>query len=534
MLKLVSSVFLILMVTGCDSDNTDYVTDPNTDEEVIAEPIEDIVEDPIEAVIEPIEDTSEYAVERTQLLALGNLTDAPAIRDETGALTTIQAGDFKTIYFDVLDYLGDPTRAYAWIGIPETAAASSPVPAVVLVHGGGGTAYSEWVEQWTERGYAAIAIAVEGQTDEENETGGWKQHEWAGPARTGIYNNIDYPLEEQWMYHAVADTIIANSLMRSLEFIDNEHVGLTGISWGGVISATVMGIDSRFDFIIPIYGCGDMDNADNWWGDTLSTKALYQEVWDPMQRMESATMPSLWISFPEEANFPIERQAISYRGTPGERLVTLVSGMGHSHKRGWLAEESYDFADSIIANDSPWIAQTYLANTDGEALVKFVTEATLSGADLISTSDEGVTTDRTWTTTSASLEDNGSGEWQVSATLPADVTGWYISVYSGDLVVSSGYQGDEGGTDISPYMKVNEGSWQNVDYLKVSVGDEISFAPHPNTTGSWHWTGPNSFTASNRTPNIENMQSVNAGNYIATYTDADGYKTLRTFTVDVD
>ena len=43
--------------------------------------------------------------------------------------------------------------------------ADSPVPGVVLVHGGGGTAFSEWVTEWTNRGYAAISIAVEGQTD---------------------------------------------------------------------------------------------------------------------------------------------------------------------------------------------------------------------------------------------------------------------------------------------------------------------------------------------------------------------------------
>ena len=39
-----------------------------------------------------------------------------------------------------------------------------------------------------------------------------------------------------------------------------------GVSWGGVITSTVMGIDSRFAFAIPTYGCGHMADAENHWG----------------------------------------------------------------------------------------------------------------------------------------------------------------------------------------------------------------------------------------------------------------------------
>ena len=34
---------------------------------------------------------------------------------------------------------------------------------MVLVHGGGGTAFAEWVKAWTSRGYAAIAMDTCGQ-----------------------------------------------------------------------------------------------------------------------------------------------------------------------------------------------------------------------------------------------------------------------------------------------------------------------------------------------------------------------------------
>ena len=34
-------------------------------------------------------------------------------------------------------------------------------PAVICVHGGGGTAFPAWVQAWVDRGYAAIALDME-------------------------------------------------------------------------------------------------------------------------------------------------------------------------------------------------------------------------------------------------------------------------------------------------------------------------------------------------------------------------------------
>ena len=149
---------------------------------------------------------------------------------------------------------------------------------MVLVHGGGGTAYREWVRKWNERGFAAISIAVEGQTDEPAAGGApgstWKRHEWAGPARDAIYGDTAQPIADQWMYHAVADTVLANSLIRSFPEIDAAKVGLMGISWGGVIASTAIGIDNRFAFAIPTYGCGSMADAENQWGRALHDNAF--------------------------------------------------------------------------------------------------------------------------------------------------------------------------------------------------------------------------------------------------------------------
>ena len=42
-------------------------------------------------------------------------------------------------------------------------------PGVVLIHGGGGTAFADWVYLWAKRGYAAIAMDLNGSRPPEAE-----------------------------------------------------------------------------------------------------------------------------------------------------------------------------------------------------------------------------------------------------------------------------------------------------------------------------------------------------------------------------
>ncbi len=387
---------------------------------------------------------ADYAAERATALALGDLTNAPALHDEGGAVTTIAAGELKAVYFDALDYTGAPTRVYAWLGIPDSV--PTPMPGMVLVHGGGGTAYRNWVELWNARGYAAISIAVEGQTDSTNPptiNTGWHRHEMAGPVRVGIYHDSAVTLTNQWMCHAVADTVLANSLLRSLPEVDAGKVGLMGISWGGVIASTAMGVDDRFAFAIPTYGCGSLHNASNQYGRALGDNEQYKQVWDPVVRMDRATMPALWLSWPGDAHFPLDCQAATYGAAAGAHMVSLVPGMKHGHGPGWNRPESYAFADSIIGNGTPWCVQQRASTSNGVASATFVSSKPLDRAELIRTADTGVTGDRTWTVTPAALVDNGGGNWTATAALPGETTAWFINALSGELVASSDFREHE-------------------------------------------------------------------------------------------
>ena len=371
------------------------------------------------------------------MVALGQLTEPPASQPAEGFEGE---GGLKAIYFDALPFKRKSTKVFAWLGLPKKS--KGKVPGVVLVHGGGGTAFKEWVKKWNDQGYAAISIAVEGQTDRRDSSSSedWQQHAWPGPKRSGIYFDSEKPLNEQWMYHAVADTILANSLLRSLPEVDANKVGVMGVSWGGVITSTVIGIDSRFAFAIPTYGCGHLFDSDNQYGRALSANSLYRKVWDPMVRMDRVSMPVLWYSWPQDGHFPLDAQAACYHSAPGAHMVTLIPGMGHSHQAAYNPPYSYAFAESVVREGKPWCVQTSAKLEGRTVVIKFASTKRLKKAVLISTKDTGFSGDRKWTESPADVIKNEK-DWRVSAALPAGATAWFINVSSGELTTSSDYQG---------------------------------------------------------------------------------------------
>lgn len=381
------------------------------------------------------ENQADLADLREQVLAIGRLTDPPAIHEANGFVAD---GVIKPIFYEALPWKGKPTRVFAWLGVPERG--EGKVPGIVLVHGGGGTAFKEWVAKWNEHGFAAISIAVEGQTDAVQPEGGrgdrWQRQPWGGPARDGIFADSDEPLPDQWIYHAAADTVLANSLLRSLPEVDAGKIGVMGISWGGVVTSTVIGIDERFAFAIPTYGCGHLFDADNQWGRALGENRLYREVWDPMVRMQRVKMPVLWLSWPKDSHFPLDCQRACYRAMPGPRMIALVSGMGHSHPAGWNPPDSYAFAESIVQTGKPWLEQTAVRQEKRAVEVEFSSVKPIDRAVLIWTQDTGFTGNRTWNEEPAALRTLGD-RVMASATLPPDARAWFINVRSGGLTGSS-------------------------------------------------------------------------------------------------
>lgn len=372
----------------------------------------------------------------SKLEALAKQATPPAVHEATGFPAD---GAVRPIFFDALDWEGKPTRVFAWLGLPAGASKEKPVPGVVLVHGGGGTAFKEWVQKWNAEGFAAISIAVEGQTEQQGQPPAkWQRHELGGPARPGTYADFAKPIEDQWMNHAVADTILANNLLRSLPEVDPAKVGLMGVSWGGVITSTVIGLDQRFAFAIPTYGCGGLHKATSHYRKHLAKNSLYPILWDPNLRLEKATMPVLWLSWTGDFHFPMDSLTASHEKVSGVSVFSLVPKMGHGHGPAWSRPESYAFAKSVVQDGKPWCVPESTKIDGGTLTAVFNSTKALDSATLISTTGTDDTSKRQWIET-ASVLIQENGKWIAAVPVPQGTTACFLNVSSGKLVATSDY-----------------------------------------------------------------------------------------------
>src|SRR6476661_3188590 len=70
--------------------------------------------------------------------------------------------NIRSVFYTGEPWKGKPTKVFAYYGFPKGASKIAPVPGVVCVHGGSGTAFADWVNLWNTHGFAAIAMDTNG------------------------------------------------------------------------------------------------------------------------------------------------------------------------------------------------------------------------------------------------------------------------------------------------------------------------------------------------------------------------------------
>lgn len=276
----------------------------------------------------------------------------------------------KAITYDGFEYQGKKTKIFAFVGFPEGASAENPVPAIVLIHGGGGHAYYKWVEMWNKRGYAAIAMETTGyypsatdvgETEGTDPKGSWIygltpdfEEEGYGNAPNRVYPTTYTEVKDQWAYHGLSQVILAHNILRQDERVDNNNIGVTGISWGGTMAAQVIGYDNRFSFAIPIYGTAYL-------GEEIRSFSNFADpyvdaLWAAERNLSNAKdMAIFWFAYNDDNNFGITAYSKSYMHTAGyneKSVLNMLGGWSHSHTSGWSKYHSFAFADWVTFGKS--------------------------------------------------------------------------------------------------------------------------------------------------------------------------------------
>ena len=248
-------------------------------------------------------------------------------------------------------------------------------PAMVLVHGGGGHPYAEWIRRWNERGYVAIAMDTTGFFPGEEIKGlhGTEApkeerkyvHELYGKLAEDGYSvgpdntemkDYEEPIGDQWMYHAVSATILAHNILRQDPLVDVNKIGIVGISWGGVITSIAMGYDHRYAFAVPIYGSGYLDKLHPADIMDMFSHPIVKKNWSASKRFAKVAYPVLWLCYCRDTCFCFGANSLSYKDTKHSgSYFSNRYHMGHSHVAGWNAEEVYRFAEGMNKKKVPLI-----------------------------------------------------------------------------------------------------------------------------------------------------------------------------------
>ncbi|WP_342330476.1 acetylxylan esterase [Pedobacter sp. FW305-3-2-15-E-R2A2] len=332
------------------------------------------------------------------------------------------------IVYQGLAYKGRPKNVFAYYASPGTLAGDRSkdknLPAVILVHGGGGTAFKAWALLWAKKGYAAIAMDLRGNdATKKHISGGFDE-----PAGLTPYYSITSDLSEQWMYQAVADVILAHNLIRSFKEVDSNRTALNGISWGGIISCSLAGIDDRYKAVVPVYGCGYLfeNSAMKQNIDQLKdpSRAIWIKQYDPSQYVGKAKMPVLFINGTNDGHFFLDSYEKTYRMV-NDRNLSVKIGLRHNHSYGWGNEEIYSFINSYLNGTTPLpkLEAVEIKKTSIRAKIKSVVP--IDKAYLNYTTDTTTALkDKKWERKDLKIK----GDQICLSTLPEGVKIWYLSI----------------------------------------------------------------------------------------------------------
>jgi dienelactone hydrolase len=344
----------------------------------------------------------------------------------------------RPLFYAGEPYRGKPTRVFAYYASPATLEKRAPLPgekfpAVVLVHGGGGTAFREWAELWAKRGYAAIAMDTAGYRPHAGENAHDKKNrtrlEDGGPDQsdTEKFGSVDMAPGEQWPYHAVAAAIRAHSLVRSFPEVDPQRTAVTGISWGGYLTCIVAGVDNRFKAAVPVYGCGYLHENSVWLDRfqkmTPEQRERWVHLWDPSVYLGAAAMPMLFVNGTNDFAYPLDSYMKSFALPRGDKALRVTVNMPHGHPQGWAPQEIGRFVDEHLRKGPPLPRLSTPESSAAGIVVRCTNGVPLQSGSLHSTTGDGPVNKRTWTSTPARIEGD-----TLHAPAPEDgVTAWFLT-----------------------------------------------------------------------------------------------------------
>lgn len=366
-------------------------------------------------------------------------------------------GYVQELYFDSVPYAGKTTRVFARYARPD---GKGPFPAMLLIHGGGGTAFPDWAEHWARRGYAALVFDLKGcgpdgqrmpdglPSLEDNTifgapsdtTEGAEAQEFGfislsslrpgapADARSDAKRNRNP--RDIWGYQAITAILRGHALLESFPEIDKQRIGATGISWGGYLSCIIAGIDPKLKVVVPVFGCGFYQEHGAWEGllnQKMTKKSMQKWValYDPSSHMKHARCAMMFANGINDSHFPLNTLKKTALQCQGPVAMCLILHIVHQHR--WDIREVEPYVDSIIDYGTPFLNISRIKRDRQTVRATFTGPVEARRAALVFTCDSGPWRPRAWETLPAVIDTTTR---TISADLPQDkkVTAYFLSL----------------------------------------------------------------------------------------------------------
>ncbi|HEY1052208.1 MAG TPA: PhoPQ-activated protein PqaA family protein [Prosthecobacter sp.] len=389
--------------------------------------------------------------------------DLDALKNNVPAMKWVKQGEAVTsLTYAGEKFQGKDTEVFAFYASPITLGEAKPgtkFPGVVLIHGGGGTAFADWAFLWAKRGYAAIAMDLSGSRPPDPvydaKTGAPVGHQSDANLRTRLpnggpmhghaekFDSIGGETSDDWPFHAAASVMRAHTLLRSFPEVQGENTAVTGISWGGYTTCLVASLDDRFKAAVPVYGCGFLHEGESVQKPSIDKldperRALWVKEYDPGSLLPRCHVPIFFVNGTNDVHYVLDSYMKSFNVVPGEKQMRIEVNMRHGHPPGWAPQEIGLFIDSKCRGGKPLpVPGKPVIKGD---VVELPCESTSAVKALLHyTTGTGLRSKREWTSTPAT----STGTLQILRVVdgkpvmgkvftapkpPAEANTWFISV----------------------------------------------------------------------------------------------------------
>lgn len=358
-----------------------------------------------------------------------------------------QSGPIHSLIYEGEPVAGIATEVFAFYASPQTLGSATPgesYPGIVLIHGGGGTAFSDWVWLWAKRGYAAIAMDLSGHrppaptydkvgekisdASHSRESRTRLEHGGLDHGHDTKFGSIGGDRDDDWPYHAVANVMKAHSLLRTMPGVDPDRTAVTGISWGGYTTCLVASLDDRFKAAVPVYGCGFLHEGESVQKPSIDALGDRREAWiaayDPSSHLAKGSVPMLWVNGTHDIHYVLDSYAKSAALVKSPKIFRIQPRMPHGHQPGWAPVEIGIFVDSYLKGGIPLPTVDPMTLNGTTVTLPYKSPTPVVSAELHYTVDQGKRSERKWIAQPASVQ----VAQIVAEGLPTEANTWIITL----------------------------------------------------------------------------------------------------------